>query len=280
MRDNILFQDEALQGIATTLRKSFVIASTRKKPLASFLFLGSTGVGKTETAKILAQIFFKSESALIRFDMSLYQQTSDITTLIGDQSSGNPGLMTAAIRQKPYGILLLDEIEKADKNLLNIFLSLLDEGYFTDGAGKRVDCKNLIIIATSNAGSDYLNQLIQNKDVNDLNKKMMTYVIDKKIFTPEFLNRFDGVITFNPLTKESVKAIGIKMLDLIKRQIFDSYKITVNVSPQTLDTMIEKHYDPTFGARNLQRLIQYEIEDTISKKILSNEVKEGGSINL
>lgn len=280
MKDNILFQDEALIGIATTLRKSFVIAASRKKPLASFLFLGSTGVGKTETAKILAQIFFKTQNALIRFDMSLYQQTSDIANLIGDQTTGNPGLMTKAIREKPYGILLLDEIEKADKNLLNIFLSLLDEGYYTDGSGKRVDGKNLIIIATSNAGSDYLTKLIQDKNTVDLNKKMMTYVIEKKIFTPEFLNRFDGVITFNPLSKEGVKAIGIKMLDLIKRQIFDSYKITVNVSPQTLDTLIEKHYDPTFGARNLQRLIQYEIEDKISKMILSNQVKEGGIINL
>ncbi|HLL60728.1 MAG TPA: AAA family ATPase [Candidatus Nitrosocosmicus sp.] len=280
MKDNILFQDSAVTEVSTVLRKAFVIASTRKKPLASFLFLGSTGVGKTETAKILAQTIFGSQKELIRFDMSLYQRTEDIQSLIGDQNSGNPGLLSKAIREKPYGVLLLDEIEKADKNLLNIFLTLLDEGYFTDGFGKRVDGKNLIIIGTSNAGSDYLVKLIQQNETENLNKKMMNHIIEQKIFAPEFLNRFDGVITFNPLNKDGVRQIGIKMLDLIGRQIYASYKINIDVAPETLSNLIDKHYDPTFGARNLQRLIQYEIEDKISKLILANQVKEGDTISL
>jgi len=185
----IIQQDEAIKKLSSALRRSFLLIGKRKKPLATFLFLGPTGVGKTETAKAISGVFFSNSpnlpdspnpsKYLIRFDMSEYQSKSDILRLIGDVSTGYPGLMTQAIREQPFGVLLLDEIEKADKDLLNIFLTILDEGYFTYGAGKRVDCKNLVIIATSNAGSDLLiNPIIPINLIDE--------IIKRGIFSPEF----------------------------------------------------------------------------------------------
>src|SRR5690606_2723419 len=142
-----------IKEISTALRRSFILLGKRTKPLASFLFLGPTGVGKTETSKVIAEVFFGSPKELIRFDMSLYQSKDDIPKLLGSIETLNPGLLTNAIRENPYGVLLLDEMEKAHPDLLNIFLTVLDEGYFTDGYGQNVDCKNLVIIATSNAGA-------------------------------------------------------------------------------------------------------------------------------
>ena len=144
LEERIIFQNEAIEKLAAAMRRSFILLGKRKKPLASFLFFGPTGVGKTETAKALSDIFFGSEKYLLRFDMSLYQTTGDIKTLIGSIESGIPGLLSKTIRENPYAVLLLDEIEKADKDLLNIFLTLIDEGYFTDGFGKKLTVKILL----------------------------------------------------------------------------------------------------------------------------------------
>ena len=172
LSSRIVQQKEAIDQLSSAIRRSFLLIGKRKKPLASFLFLGPTGVGKTETAKTIAQLFFGSQEYLIRFDMSLYQTKEDIHNLIGSLDSGKPGLLTSAIREKPYGVLLLDEIEKADRNLINIFLTLTDEGYFVDGFGKRVDAKNLVVIATSNAGGQMLyslnTQAVKMPVLNDL----------------------------------------------------------------------------------------------------------------
>lgn len=291
----IVAQNNAMSQLSSALRRAFVLLGKRKKPLASFLFLGPTGVGKTETAKALASVFFEDEKNLIRFDMSLYQSKEDIPKLIGSIESQNPGLLTQAIRDKTYGILLLDEIEKANRDLLNIFLTILDEGYFTDGTGHRVDCKNLIIIATSNAGSDFIfKQLVkQGNDLNytqlgssesGLNKQsdsgLIQFLVEGNFFSPEFLNRFDGIILFQPLSQEALIEIAKKIvLDLV--QLYKStHKITLNVSDQTLENLVSKGYHPEFGARNLQRTIATEIEGEIAKKILSQSVREGGIIQL
>lgn len=234
------------------------------------MFLGPTGVGKTETAKVIAGIFFGKEQ-LLRFDMSLYQSKSDIPKLLGDPTFSQPGLLSAAIREKPYGVLLLDEIEKADPDLLNIFLTVIDEGYFTDGSGHRVDCKNLLIIATSNAGSDVL----YDKSDTDI----IDYLVEKKIFSPEFLNRFDGIISYEPLTKQSIALMARKMVEKISSDVMSIYKVDIKVSEETLAKLVEKGYDPRFGARNLERAIRDEIEDKISKSLLSGHVKEGGMLN-
>jgi ATP-dependent Clp protease ATP-binding subunit ClpA len=249
----------------------------RKKPLATFLFLGPTGVGKTETAKAIADNFFDSENILLRFDMSNYQSKNDIPKLIGSMETQTQGIMTNAIREHPYGVLLLDEIEKADIDLLNIFLTIFDEGYFTDGFGKRVDCKNLVIIATSNAGADYL---FKQKDVQVSTNDLITHLIEKKYFTPEFLNRFDGVIAYKPIGDSSMLLIAKKMFSKVQQQIYELHQVQVNVSDQTLQTIISKNFNPAFGARNLDRILRNEIEDKVAKMVLGNEVKAGDVINL
>jgi ATP-dependent Clp protease ATP-binding subunit ClpC len=270
LEKQIIQQPEAIKVVATSLRRSFILMGKRKKPIASFLFLGPTGVGKTQTAKAIAQVFFSdstnfnefqpistSFNHLIRFDMSLYQSRSDIPKLIGSMENNNPGLLTATIRENPYGVLLLDEIEKADKELLNIFLTILDEGYFTDGFGKKIDCKNLVVVATSNAGEDY-----------------------EKIFLPEFLNRFDGVVIFKPLSQNAIIQIARTIIDQVSGDIYKLHKVKLQVSNEYISIIAQSGYDPKFGARNMERLIRDEIEDKVAKMILENKVKENDVISL
>lgn len=276
----VVAQDTAVHQLAAALRSAYVLLGKRKKPLASFLFLGPTGTGKTEMAKALAGIFFQSEQQLLRFDMSAYQTKNDIANLIGSSETGAPGLMTTAIRDNPYGVLLLDELEKAHKDLLNIFLTVLDEGYFTDGIGKRVDCKNLMVIATSNAGAHFIfERLAQTKTV-PTSEDLMNYLIKENIYTPEFLNRFDGVIVYEPLTENALLQIAHKFVAGIARNYEQSQKISLNVSDTLLRQLIAKSYHPEYGARNMQRIIHQEIEDKVAKQILSGEAKPGGTITL
>jgi len=257
----IIQQDEAVKKLSSALRRSFLLIGKRKKPLASFLFLGPTGVGKTETAKAIADVFFSNDidvqtghaPSLLRFDMSEFQSKYDIPKLIGD--SNDPGLLTSAIRKQGYGVLLLDEVEKADRDLINIFLTITDEGYFIDGLGKKVDCKNLVIIATSNAQSE-------------------------NVFSLEFLNRFDGIIKFESLNRESINILAKKIIAKISLDIFKLYKVKVFVSEKTIDLVYKKGFDPKFGARNLERTIRDEIEDKIAKFIFEGKTKPGETINV
>ena len=281
LQSRIVNQQPAVTKLSSALRRSFLLMGKRKKPLASFLFLGPTGVGKTETAKVIAKIFFGGDSFLERFDMSNYQSTDDIPKLIGSLDTGNPGLLAKAIRESPYGVLLLDEIEKANKDLINIFLTVLDEAYFTDGFGKRVDCKNLVIIATSNAGSEHIYKLIATDSVDkDVNKDLVNYLIEQKIFAPEFLNRFDAVIAYNPLDPDSAKQIAQKMIQKISGDIYTLHKVKLNISDTFLTELIKKGYDEKFGARNLERLLRDEVEDKIAKLVLEGKTKEGEIITL
>ncbi len=276
---NILGQPEATKELAAALRRSFLQLGKRKKPLASFLFFGPTGVGKTETAKILAQIFFHDQKHLLRFDMSLYQSKNDIPNLIGFQDNQQPGQLTQAIRNNPYSVLLLDEIEKAHPDLLNIFLTILDEGYFTDSIGKRVDCKNLIIIATSNAGSDLIFKQLKERSYNQ-NVDLISYLVNHNFFSPEFLNRFDGVIAYKPLDQNGLLGIARRIINKLAENYLKNQKIYLTVSDQTLTGLVQKGYHPEFGARNLERTILEQIEDRVSKGILQGELKEGQKVEL
>lgn len=277
LKSKIVEQDEGIEMLASTLRKSLVAHENRRKPLASLLFLGPTGVGKTETAKAIAEVFFGGADHMIRLDMALFQNKNDIPTLIGSVATGEPGQLTAQIHHKPYAVLLIDEIEKADHDLLNIFLTMLDEGYYTDGFGKRVDCKNLIIIATSNAGADMIFQLIQETQHLDKNT-LLNHLVEHKIFLPEFINRFDGIALYKPLTKQGVSEIARRTLSNIADIIFHEHEARVTFSDEFIQAMVEKGYDPAFGARNLTRIVRDEVEDKMAKLILENKLAKGDTI--
>lgn len=272
LQKKIYHQMEAIQKLSAALRKSFVMVGSRNKPLASFLFLGPTGVGKTATAKAITEIFFGDIKSLIRFDMSLYQSKGDITKLVGSQESGEPGLLTEAIRKQQYGTLLLDELEKADKDLLNIFLTMLDEGYYTDGFGKKVDCNNLIIIATSNAGANFIYDFMQKKpdQIGDLSNQLIDNLVQEHIYSPEFLNRFDGVVVYKPLTKDAIVAIAHSKLTELKEKIQTQNGIAITFSEAFITNLIQQGYDPRFGARNMERIIRDQVEDKVAQIILQN----------
>ncbi len=286
LRKRIVSQQDAVNELASALRRSFLLMGKRKKPIASFLFLGPTGVGKTETAKAIAEVFFESEKSLMRFDMSAYQTRMSIPQLVGSMEMQSPGILTKTIREQPYGVLLLDEIEKADTDLLNIFLTILDEGYFTDGLGKRVDCKNLVIVATSNAGADFIfkslqaNSVVTADEQKSFAQKLIHHLVEEHIFTPEFLNRFDGVVAYSPLQEQNIIIIAKKFLAPVAEQIESMYKIKVKVSDATLEALAKKSYDPAFGARDMERILRQDIEDKIAKMIFEGKAKEGDTINL
>ena len=279
MVQRVIAQDKAINSLANSIRRAFLLLGKRKKPLASFIFLGPTGVGKTETAKALMETFFENQKKLLRFDMSQFQSKENIQDLIGNPNTQAPGLLTKSIRENPYGILLLDEIEKADKELLNIFLTILDEGYFTDALGEKVDCKNLIIIATSNAASDFIFQsLTTNKTISE--QSLVDYLINKNYFSPEFLNRFDGIVYFEPLTKNALNKIAQNMISQLLANYKSSNNISVIVSPKTLDYIVTKGYNKQFGARNMQRTVLNEIGGRIDKQIIEGIIKAGTTVEI
>ncbi len=278
LKQRVLFQDEAIHTLTSSIRKAWLSLSQRHKPLATVLFLGPTGVGKTETAKAVTDAFFGSQTSLLRFDMATYQSQDDIDKLIGSLETHDPGELTEAVRKQPYGTLLLDELEKAHPKLLNIFLPLLDEGYFVDGSGERVDCTHLIVIATSNAGADFIyERMTSGSQTQTPSQPLIDHLISTRIFAPEFLNRFDGIVVFKPLLKADMIVIAQRMLQSISKSMFDQHKATVSFSPQFTANLVETHYDPRFGARNLQRIIQNSVEDVLAQKILDGSLA-GSSI--
>ncbi|MFH1826845.1 MAG: AAA family ATPase [bacterium] len=275
----IIAQNQAISSLANSIRRSFLLLGKRKKPLASFIFLGPTGVGKTETAKVLLSTFFENQKKLLRFDMSQYQSKENIKDLIGNSDNQNPGLLTKLVRKTPYGILLLDEIEKANKELLNIFLTILDEGYFADAQGEKVDCKNLIIIATSNAASDFIFENLSSTQTLS-QQNLIDYLISKDYFSPEFLNRFDGIIYFEPLSREAIYKIAQNMINELVITYKSSNNVMIVVSQKTLDYIVTKGYNKQFGARNMQRTILNDVGGQIDKKIIEGSIKPGTTISI
>jgi ATP-dependent Clp protease ATP-binding subunit ClpC len=279
LHQRVIGQDFAIKQIAETMRRARVGMANDKKPLGSFLFIGPTGVGKTESAKALAESYFGDENRMIRLDMSEYQTQGSIDHLIGSSALGQEGQLTSKVKESPCSILLLDEIEKANSDILNLFLQVLDEGNLTDAFGKKINFKNLIIIATSNAGADIIRDCIREGiPVDSIKEKVVDFVIKQGIFRPEFLNRFEGVIFFHPLDMEAVRKITQLMLENYAKNLKEKENITIQFNPEIVDVVSEKSYDPTFGARNINRFIQDKIEDKIVKKIISGSLKKGGSV--
>lgn len=269
LSQKILGQSSAIFEVAKALRRAF-IEEGRKKPRATFLFLGPTGVGKTETAKQLAQMFFGKGDSVLRFDMSFYQQKEAVTELIGSFENKNPGLLATKIRENPYGVLLIDEIEKASHDLLNIFLTLLDEGYLVDGWGEKIDCKNLFVVATSNAGSKEIQAFLKEKthDYKELEGYVRETVISKGLFTPEFLNRFDKVLVFEPLNLETAIEIGTGIASGLSKKYLEEKQKNIVLQKNEIEELIKNNFLPENGAREIERVIHEAITEKLSKEIL------------
>lgn len=280
LHNRVVGQEEAITAVADAIRRSRAGLHDPKKPIGSFIFLGTTGVGKTELAKALAEYLFDDEGMMTRIDMSEYQEKHSVSRLVGAPPGyvgyDEGGQLTEAVRRKPYSVILLDEIEKAHPDVYNVLLQVLDDGRLTDNKGRVVNFKNTIIIMTSNMGSDVIQEAFENVDENnkeEVVEKAREQVINllKHTIRPEFLNRIDEIIMFQPLMKREIKGIIRIQLNQLRRMVAES-GITLEFSDYLLEYLVENGFDPQFGARPLKRLIQKEIVNKLSKKILSGDV--------
>ncbi|MDD5606420.1 MAG: ATP-dependent Clp protease ATP-binding subunit [Candidatus Pacebacteria bacterium] len=276
IHQRLINQEQAVKDIATCLKRARSEISTNQGPMGTFLFLGPTGVGKTETAKSLAEIYFGSENKMIRLDMSEFQETSDIARLIGSEKE--PGFLTTQVKENPFSLVLLDELEKANSNIINLFLQVLDEGYLTDGFGRKINFKNTIIIATSNAGYEIILKAIEEKtEWEKVKKQIFDFLFQKGIFRPEFINRFDSVIVFKPLTKENLLDISELLLKKIVKKL-ETKGIKLVIEKPLKEKIVELSYNPTFGAREMKRVIQDRIENTLASGLLRGDLKKGDKV--
>jgi ATP-dependent Clp protease ATP-binding subunit ClpC len=282
LTDRVIGQQAATSGVAGALRRSRAGVRNPNRPIGSFLFLGPTGVGKTETAKALAAVWFNDENKLLRLDMSEYQAADALNRLIGEAATNRPGVLTTLLRQNPYGVLLLDEFEKSAPDVRNLFLQILDEGFFADMNGKRVNARNLIFIATSNAGAELIwGWSEKDKDANleEHRRELLDSIISRNLFKPELLNRFDEVILFRPLGPAELKQVAKLMLErLAKRLVEQGYRLTI--TDGLINAVVSGGADRQFGARPMQRFIQDKIEQPIAEKILSGQLRSGSTINI
>lgn len=274
----VVAQDAAVAAVAKTMRRARANIERTDKPIGSFLFLGPTGVGKTETAKALAHVFFNDETNMIRLDMSEFSASDAVLRLLGD--SEHSGILSDNLREHPYTVLLLDEFEKAHVTAHDIFLQILDEGYCTDGRGEHVNARNTIVIATSNAGSDLIMRTDSVRSDNPiLDQEIISHIISKKIFKPELLNRFDATIIFNPLGQEAKYTIAGQFLSELEARVrTEGYRLTID--RDVVPLLISKGFDAQFGARPLGRAIQDIIEDKLSRLIIAGTIKKGDSVSL
>ena len=274
----IINQEEAVKEVASALRRARTDIATRKGPMGSFLFMGPTGVGKTETAKALAAIYFGSEKRIIRLDMSEFQNVQDVERLLG--TATQEGLLTSAVREDPFSLVLLDELEKAHPNILNLFLQVLDEGHITDGLGRKTDFRHTIIIATSNAGYQLILEAVKtNADFAQLKQQLLDFVFSQGIYRPEFINRFDGVILFTPLSKQHLMKIAGLMLQKLQSNLREK-GIDFVITLPLKERIAELGYNPAFGARNMRRVLQDKVENAVAVAILSNTLRRGDRVTV
>lgn len=291
LQGQVIGQDEAIKKVVKAIQRNRAGLKDPSKPIGSFIFLGPTGVGKTELAKVLARYLFDSEDALIRIDMSEYMEKFAVSRLIGAPPGyvgyEEGGQLTEKVRRKPYSVILLDEIEKAHPDVFNLLLQVLDDGQLTDSLGRKVDFKNSIIIMTSNIGSRQLKEFGTGVGFNSAAKAGASEehargVIEsslKKAFAPEFLNRIDDVVIFNSLSKENIhKIIDIELTQLYKRVTELGYKL--KLSEEAKDFISDKGFDSNFGARPLKRAIQKYVEDALAEEIIKGELTEGDIIEM
>ena len=275
----VVGQAEAVKAVSTAVRRARAGLQDPNRPIGSFMFLGPTGVGKTELTKALAEFLFDDEAALIRIDMSEYMEKHSVARLIGAPPGyvgyDEGGALTEAVRRRPYQVVLFDEIEKAHPDVFNVLLQVLDDGRLTDGQGRTVDFRNTLIVMTSNLGSEYLVNQPEGQDTEAVRDQVMAEV--RSAFRPEFLNRVDEIILFHRLKRENMgRIVDIQMVRLAK--LLEDRKITLQLDAKARDWLAEKGYDPAYGARPLKRAIQKAVQDPLAELILSGKIKDGENV--
>lgn len=274
LQQRVIGQEDAVAAVATALRRARTALRDQNRPIASFLFLGSTGVGKTELTKAIADVYFGSVDSMVRFDMSEYQNMSDLYKLIGAPTGtggSQEGLLTEAIRKNPYTIILLDEFEKAHTDILNVFLQVLDDGRLTDASGRTIDFTNAIIIATSNAGTEFIqDQIRAGTDITQIRQALFATVL-QRYFKPELINRFDDVVVFRPLDQKSIVAIARLLLGRVVAQM-EQKGITLRVTDAALEKLAQEGFDPVYGARPLRRVMQERLDAALAKYLLQGKL--------
>jgi ATP-dependent Clp protease ATP-binding subunit ClpB len=278
LHHRVVGQDEAILAVSNAMRRARAGLQDPNRPLGSFLFLGPTGVGKTELARALAEFLFDDEHAMVRIDMSEYQEKHTVSRMIGAPPGyvgyDEAGQLTEAVRRRPYSVVLFDEIEKAHTDVLNVLLQLLDDGRLTDGKGRTVDFKNVVVIMTSNIGSQFIAE--QSGELNEGVRRQVTEAL-RQHFRPEFINRIDEVIFFHALALEHMKEIvDIQIHGLLKR--LDDRKIHVELTEAAKAFIVSEGYDPMYGARPLKRTIQRRVLDPLALRVLEGDFREGDRV--
>jgi ATP-dependent Clp protease ATP-binding subunit ClpB len=283
LHKRVIGQDEAVEKVSEAILRSRAGIQDPDRPIGSFLFLGPTGVGKTELAKALAQCLFDDEHNIVRIDMSEYMEKYSVSRLIGAPPGyvgyEEGGQLTEAVRRKPYSVVLLDEVEKAHPDVFNILLQVLDDGRITDSQGRTVDFKNTIIILTSNLGSPYILEGINENGEITPEARQQVDTLLKQQFRPEFLNRLDEIVFYKPLTKTEIFSIVDLMLEDLRTRLKDK-QIDIEVTESAKEYIVDQGYDPNYGARPLRRFIQRKAETLIAKKIIAEDIAPGTTLTL
>jgi len=278
LHTRVIGQDQAVQAVSNAVRRSRAGIQDPNRPIGSFIFIGPTGVGKTELARALAEFLFENQEAMVRIDMSEYQEKHTVSRLIGSPPGyvgyGEGGQLTEAVRRRPYSVVLFDEIEKAHPEVFNILLQLLDDGRLTDGQGRTVDFRNTVVIMTSNIGSEAWSRDLNEEEMVEITEKAL-----KQVFRPEFLNRVDEIVHFHPLNREQLQEIVGIQLNLVK-SLVRSRGFTLKVSQKAQEYLADQGFDPDYGARPLKRTIQKELQDPLAMAILSGDFKAGDTIQV
>jgi ATP-dependent Clp protease ATP-binding subunit ClpB len=275
----VVGQAEAVRAVSTAVRRARAGLQDPNRPIGSFMFLGPTGVGKTELTKALAEFLFDDESALIRIDMSEYMEKHSVARLIGAPPGyvgyEEGGALTEAVRRRPYQVVLFDEIEKAHPDVFNVLLQVLDDGRLTDGQGHTVDFRNTLIVMTSNLGAELLVAQPEGQDTEAVRDQVMAIV--RASFRPEFLNRIDEIILFHRLQKSEMARIVDIQIQRLSR-LLEERKITIKLEPSARDWVADKGWDPAYGARPLKRVIQKSVQDPLAELVLSGRIKDGDKV--
>jgi ATP-dependent Clp protease ATP-binding subunit ClpB len=281
LRGRVVGQEEALVAVSDAVRRARAGLKDPQRPIGSFLFLGPTGVGKTELTKALAEYLFTDEAAVTRLDMSEYMEKHSVSRMIGAPPGyvgyDEGGALTEAVRRRPYQVVLFDEIEKAHPDVFNVLLQVLDDGRLTDGQGRTVDFRNTLIIMTSNMGAEYLANQAEGEDTELVRPQVMDVV--RRNFRPEFLNRIDEIILFKRLARADMGSIVRIQLARVEKLLADR-RMAIALDDGALHWLAEKGYDPVYGARPLKRVIQKDLVDPIAKKLLAGELEDGSVIQV